>query len=711
MTLPGLCAPSVLAGQRDSDLPGSKHNRSHSASTIEAKIEQANSRIYAKDYSTATDLYVSLFQNADSTEQRDALIFRLAPRLRLLVALDPNSGTKIRALRNSLSQQTSSWLLLNYALGDDEYTMRWFNAIGSVQNNADLLKKNRDVLQRTFTRQKKYALVANLYPNPLESLNEIYGDVPKESGAEKTFEKKRRIACYKATAIYGALLSAGRISEADEFERELLKRDSSKLSRSSLAWFAFQFKHVQYHHLLWICTSDQKYLGYARVWLVLTSLLIVLVSVSLTDQLYRHYNPKFITLPNGLSRYALYLACTVPGVTVVISKVLLNSSFTPDLLTFIALSMIAFVIMLVDRVIYGIRCTQSNKFWYSNKFKECADYAYETMKLFPRDQQWYITAGLSQQNLSNHQEALTLLEKGLAYNPKSAKILGNLIAVATEDRDSNRALVYSERLLQVANNVQKSEAHTYRAAALRIAFRFEEALAEVSKAKPYYGGQLERALALAGLNRFDEAMEACKSALQYPPHSSALDQLVKAAILFEMGDFSRAKEYCETLCSEDSKDAQFALTIRGMSNCGLGLLDEAEADVLRIESMMTMGRALVAVTSLLKSFIQIHKSDFNRALVFCREANDLIGQDPMTLTTLGVIFSRTGQIESALQAFADALKIDPYCASAFWYRHELFQIMGETDKAKEDRLVAEKFRYKPFLPASTPSGDSRQSEH
>src|SRR5262249_15299062 len=127
-----------------------------------------------------------------------------------------------------------------------------------------------------------------------------------------------------------------------------------------------------------------------------------------------------------------------------------------------------------------------------------------------------------------------------------------------------------------------------------------------------------------------------------------------------------------------------------------GELDKAAADV---EAAERMPLAPIQKGSLLiwKARLKLKVADLNSARDLCDQAMNYYPTLPMELTTRGLVASRAGTNVEALQVLTQAIELERYCAEAYWFRHQVYEAMGEHEKAEADRAVAEGYAYKPYM--------------
>ncbi len=705
LTFDSLCCASADSGS-DASLSQSKFDVINQKSnlSIRQRLDFAKLSLWErKDYAAAADQYIFLLKSPPSKTAFETIISEVEPNVRLLCTLDSSSRAKFRCLRDTSSKSNIRlWLYLNYWLHEDRNTIRWFDDAIKDQAEVPALKENEEILQRSIVRSGSLRSVSRLHPDPLKSLSELYASQSQSAVADGTERYRRKRQTSFAIIIYGALLADNRLTEADLVEKEVLKRDSSDFTENSLAWYAKKFGHVQYHHLQPLLSNAFKDNNRNLKLFLVALIFACFTSISAADLLYRHVETSVLKLPNGTLRWLLFYASTIPGALCFGGAVTFFSAaiFENSAVFIVSAMFIPLVFQAVDRLVSAIRYFHASQLLKTKKYLECIAYTNRSITFFPREPHPYVSAAMAEWGLTkNYEKALSYLEKGLSLSPEAPMTLIQLSNLTIENRDVKRALEYSERLVQSCSKsllYKTIRARSVRSAALRIAFKMEDAAEEVLKEAPSSSGQIQRALALAGLRRFDEAFAECdKASQQCTPSCLPSIQFSRAAVLIESGKYVEAKG----LLSNDFPEefVQYVRLLRCICCIGLGQFDDAASELENMNSM-PKSNCVQAAKLTCTAHLHIVKNEYHEALDYCERANKLIPDDPSTLVASGIALMNLRQFDESLSAFDKAIAIYPQDASAFWYRHKLFLHLGETDKATEDRAVAERLKFKLLLP-------------
>jgi tetratricopeptide (TPR) repeat protein len=338
-------------------------------------------------------------------------------------------------------------------------------------------------------------------------------------------------------------------------------------------------------------------------------------------------------------------------------------------------------------------------------------------------------------------EAETLLREALLELPDDADALALLGQIQAAAGDAEAAVTFSQaaytylqrgrardalRILDLFSGALAGypEPTGLRAEALRLDGQFEAAIAEYDRAlaaerdDPWLLGG--RGVALAGLDRFDEARHELDRAVLLAPESVAL-LLASGEVAFRLGDIAAARNHALQAVAVDSTSAA-ACDLLARAELAAGSLDAAleaarrahaldksqDIDLLRLNAQLErMAGATEAAAELFGQLCAQPTSlpddhlTLAALLVELGRADDAIQvvqtaarrweHNPVLLACLGDLFLDSGRPQEAVSVLRQATDLDPGSAFAHLRLAIALAQLGGIDEALEEiRRAAER---------------------
>jgi len=161
------------------------------------------------------------------------------------------------------------------------------------------------------------------------------------------------------------------------------------------------------------------------------------------------------------------------------------------------------------------------------------------------------------------------------------------------------------------------------------------------------------------------------------------------------GDFNAARERFDRAVAADP-DYPYAYAYRSMTGIKLGMYGDAVDDALKVlELSDRMGAKdadplrLMALSNLGTAFIRMEK--YEAAATVLNELIALDDDDPIPYFLLGEAYRGVGgeeELESALDAYSRAIRLDPAYAAAYFYRGVVKTTLGDEEGGLLDRETA-----------------------
>ncbi len=225
---------------------------------IALRHSAAKMRLDEKQYENATQAYAWLWNNmlpADPSWQGVRLSSMLK-EIGTLVGVDPLARATFCDIRDATRDAADAfglrgshspwidWLALNEALGEEDRTIEWFDAMKGNPEAVTLIEHAAAMLMEPLKARRRWADIGRLLFDPLAKLRKIsaftglarsFGSIALDRGHSagvrsavlKTFRSE-------AAVIYGSLVAAGRMDEAKVIYREAIQLDPSEEMRIAL---------------------------------------------------------------------------------------------------------------------------------------------------------------------------------------------------------------------------------------------------------------------------------------------------------------------------------------------------------------------------------------------------------------------------------------------------------------------------------------------
>jgi tetratricopeptide (TPR) repeat protein len=209
---------------------------------------------------------------------------------------------------------------------------------------------------------------------------------------------------------------------------------------------------------------------------------------------------------------------------------------------------------------------------------------------------------------------------------------------------------------------------------------------------------LNRSIARAQMNMFDEALEDCNRGIESCSGSKAMQAHMlwaRASVYVQKGEYQKSIDDCNSALDLDPK-CLIALLGRSSAYCFSKQYSEAMND-LEAAAKLSSAKNIEAIILCKRARVNLCLGKLDIALEEAATAARMIPDLPAFPSTLGLVLTRKQSFEKALAVLNQAIEIDPLYAEAYWFRHELFKATGQMDKAESDKETALKYRYKPYL--------------
>jgi tetratricopeptide (TPR) repeat protein len=334
----------------------------------------------------------------------------------------------------------------------------------------------------------------------------------------------------------------------------------------------------------------------------------------------------------------------------------------------------------------------------AQKAKELCDRAIE---LAPKSYKCWINRSIAQGSLGQAEAAFSDANRAVELAPKASAAWSQRSYLHVQLWNLDSAV--SDATQAICLGKANYSAFLYRGFAELVRCRYDRARAD-AQAVASLGCIAESLFLQAQINvktnHLDQALQEFDQIIELAKTPSRLSDTAKvlgmrARAYASRGEVERAIEDC-TRALEIDPNQFLALENRTYAYCIAKNFDKAMFDISALAAMPLLPYQ--------KAYMYRQRARFNLAQGKIIEALDDANQSlalsyeyaPLR-TTRGVILTRLNRHEEALTDLNKALEFDHYDAEAYWFRHELFDAMGDYQSAKEDKKIAEDYDYKPYL--------------
>jgi tetratricopeptide (TPR) repeat protein len=301
------------------------------------------------------------------------------------------------------------------------------------------------------------------------------------------------------------------------------------------------------------------------------------------------------------------------------------------------------------------------------------------------------------------EEAIAFSDFALSLRPKNVQALINRSQGYAAMGDAENALADANEAIRLRPNL--ALAYFARGYAQLSLWRYVEAIEDNNQALKLKLKsnlpRINRSVAKLGLNKLQEVEAECDELfdlLSSKPSANELSYalMLKGTVLFRQRKFDEAiDEYTHGL--DLAPQIKFVhLANRGHAFLALGKFDKAMRDLIAAADQAQYPKDLALVHS---NFARLYlrQGEMEQALKESVTATSLWTNAPPMLCTYGLLLTRAGQLEKAQIMLDHAVSLDPYLAEAYWFRHELYEKLNQSDKSADDKSKAESFSYKPYI--------------
>jgi tetratricopeptide (TPR) repeat protein len=370
----------------------------------------------------------------------------------------------------------------------------------------------------------------------------------------------------------------------------------------------------------------------------------------------------------------------------------------PFLLAY-ALGMLVYVLLWLWRYRLSLMAYRAYK---THQFMESLELARKAIAKNPGISANYNYAAASALQLRNPTEAIEYCDSAILLAPQNAHAFQNRALAYSRLYDGERALADANQSIELRPN--DTVGYIARSSAYLMLRKYKEAIDDcnfvIDRKRNANWGHVNRAIANLNMNKVDIADEDCNFVIEQIVQKPSADELayvllVKGSIQCRRLQFEDAlANFAHSLELRPAVQVDFIESANAL--CALGRFQEALSILDKLEQQ-ECSEYITAYALINRARIHMRKGELGEALNHAEAANNMYRNIPGVLASYGLILTRAGQLEKAQAMLDKAISLDSYLADAYWFRHELYEKLGETEKAKADKQVAEGYDYKPYI--------------
>ncbi|HEY9774859.1 MAG TPA: tetratricopeptide repeat protein [Planktothrix sp.] len=332
----------------------------------------------------------------------------------------------------------------------------------------------------------------------------------------------------------------------------------------------------------------------------------------------------------------------------------------------------------------------------AEQFGKAAELSEKAMRQNPNLPDAYAWAATSYLAVKQPQKAIEVCDRALTLKKKNPHVYHCRAEASIKLGNLDSAIADATTALNLKKNLYG--AYVTLGTAYILKRQYAKALDEAATAIARFGAfdsvVALKASALTSMNRLDEALDDCNQCLTLSTKKRDLPRLyvLRAAVYARKREIEKALEDCDKALEMDS---QFfiALICRVYFYWLSKQYDKAEVQLQALAAKPLQGKQRASMLTN-RARVRAALGQTHEALDDANEALTSQPTAPPLLVSRGYVFWCARKYQAALDDLSKAIELDPYCAEAFWFRHRVYESMGEIIKAAADKKVALDFDYK-----------------
>ncbi|QQR57296.1 MAG: hypothetical protein IPG59_20305 [Candidatus Melainabacteria bacterium] len=302
--------------------------------------------------------------------------------------------------------------------------------------------------------------------------------------------------------------------------------------------------------------------------------------------------------------------------------------------------------------------------------------------------------------LKEFEKTLHYCDRGLALTPRNVNLLcnrsaanNNLSRFAEAEQDATKAISIDSKL---------QPAYLNRAFAYLVQRKYKEAVADCNQAQSINMLDVDiiHAEALNSMNRFDEAMKICQSAMSRMESQSADADL--SGLYVTRGNINHGMRKSKEAIADFDEAIRInprcepAYVNRSGSYLMLGDIKKAQ-DELDNLNRMKISESLRAYPMYTQIRVYIKQNQWDKAWKEASMALEKYPNSPIVNAMVAFLNLHNQKLELALEHINKTIELDSYSREGHYIRHQIYDAMNEKDKAQADKKIASDFGYVPYL--------------
>ncbi|MBP7860051.1 hypothetical protein KA183_00090 [bacterium] len=302
--------------------------------------------------------------------------------------------------------------------------------------------------------------------------------------------------------------------------------------------------------------------------------------------------------------------------------------------------------------------------------------------------------------LKEFEKTLHYCDRGLALTPRNVNLLcnrsaanNNLSRFVEAEQDATKAIAIDSKL---------QPAYLNRAFAYLVQRKYKEAVADCNQAQSINMLDVDiiHAEALNSMNRFDEAMKICQSAMSRMESQSADADL--SGLYVTRGNINHGMRKSKEAIADFDEAIRInprcepAYVNRSGSYLMLGDIKKAQ-DELDNLNRMKISESLRAYPMYTQIRVYIKQNQWDKAWKEASMALEKYPNSPIVNAMVAFLNLHNQKLELALEHINKTIELDSYSREGHYIRHQIYDAMNEKDKAQADKKIASDFGYVPYL--------------
>ncbi|MCW5824688.1 MAG: thioredoxin family protein [Cyanobacteria bacterium TGS_CYA1] len=229
--------------------------------SMSARYDLGIKLLESNKYDEATKHFLYVWKNGAQTAMVGVRGSYMIDQIRLLCKKSKSSKLIFEKLRDESQSDRDDWIMLNEALDQNKKSLEWFDKAKNDLQEKNNLEDAHIPLESLLLAEDRWADIAYLYPEPMQSLKNSLEDLKSfrkfaaesndNSQSLKDLQSTYNPFIDTASILYAAFLASGDDNVAKSIANEAFKQENSLALKRALLSKAEKANQFRWWHLIW----------------------------------------------------------------------------------------------------------------------------------------------------------------------------------------------------------------------------------------------------------------------------------------------------------------------------------------------------------------------------------------------------------------------------------------------------------------------------